>query len=38
VLDGLQFQWLLNPSVDMGACYATLAALIRAATTAEHST
>ena len=36
VLDGLQFQWLLDRSVDMSACYATLAAIIRAATTASH--
>jgi AcrR family transcriptional regulator len=31
VLDGLQFQWLLNRSVDMRASYAALSELIRAA-------
>jgi AcrR family transcriptional regulator len=31
VLDGLQFQWLLDRSVDMRASYATLAEIIRAA-------
>jgi AcrR family transcriptional regulator len=31
VLDGLQFQWLLDPSVDMSAGYAALAEIIRAA-------
>jgi AcrR family transcriptional regulator len=31
VLDGLQFQWLLNHSVDMRAGYAALSELIRAA-------
>ena len=30
VLDGLQFQWLLNQSVDMRASYAALSELIRA--------
>jgi AcrR family transcriptional regulator len=30
VLDGLQYQWLLDNSVDMRASYATLAAIIRA--------
>jgi hypothetical protein len=30
VLDGLQFQWLLDRSVDMRASYATLAEIIRA--------
>jgi hypothetical protein len=29
VLDGLQFQWLLDDSVDMTAGYALLASLIR---------
>ena len=37
VLDGLQFQWLLDRSVDMSACYAALAAIIRAATAASHT-
>jgi AcrR family transcriptional regulator len=31
VLDGLQFQWLLDHSVDMSASYAALAEVIRAA-------
>jgi AcrR family transcriptional regulator len=31
VLDGLQYQWLLDSSVDMRASYATLAEIIRAA-------
>ena len=31
VLDGLQFQWLLDQSVDMRASYAALAEIIRAA-------
>jgi AcrR family transcriptional regulator len=31
VMDGLQFQWLLDPAVDMSAGYATLAGMIRAA-------
>jgi AcrR family transcriptional regulator len=31
VLDGLQFQWLLDHSVDMSASYAALAGAIRAA-------
>jgi len=31
VLDGLQFQWLLDESVDMRASYAALSGLIRAA-------
>lgn len=31
VLDGLQYQWLLDQSVDMPASFATLAAIIRAA-------
>jgi AcrR family transcriptional regulator len=31
VLDGLQFQWLLDHSVDMSASYAALAEIIRAA-------
>jgi hypothetical protein len=30
VLDGLQFQWLPDESVDMGASYAALCELIRA--------
>jgi AcrR family transcriptional regulator len=35
VLDGLQYQWLLNPSVDMSASFAALAAMIRAVGSAE---
>jgi AcrR family transcriptional regulator len=31
VLDGLQFQWLLDESVDMRASYAALSEVIRAA-------
>lgn len=29
VLDGLQFQWLLDESVDMSASYAALSEIIR---------
>jgi AcrR family transcriptional regulator len=36
VQDGLQFQWLLDQSVDMGACYATLVEMIQAAGTAAR--
>lgn len=37
VLDGLQYQWLLDPSVDMSASYATLAAIIRAVGSSGHT-
>src|ERR1700685_1207342 len=37
ILDGLQFQWLLDRSVDMRASYATLAEIIRAAGASERT-
>jgi AcrR family transcriptional regulator len=37
VMDGLQFQWLLDQSVDMSASYETLAEIIRAAVSAGRT-
>lgn len=37
VQDGLQFQWLLDQSVDMRACFATLVEIIRVAGTARRT-
>jgi AcrR family transcriptional regulator len=37
VMDGLQFQWLLDDSVDMNASYQTLAKLIRSSLPSDHA-